>query len=78
MCVCVCMYVLIYVLSMHYIEWIPYWPWEQRLVKGIISKAVSIFHFYNFCILFKIYLSAEADIRIDSFVLQGICFAFFV
>lgn len=65
-------------LSMHYIAWIPYWPWQQRLAKGIMSKAVSILHFYNFCILFKMYLSAEADKRIYYFGLQGTYFALFV
>lgn len=66
-------------LSMHYIAWIPYWPWEQRLVNGIISKVVSVLHFYNFCIRFKIYPSAEAYIRMYYFALQGIIyFAFFV
>lgn len=42
----------------------------------IKSKSLTILHFYSFCILFKICLSAEADIRIDYFVLQGIDFAF--
>lgn len=40
--------------------------------------SASILHFCNFDIVFKMFLSAEADIRIDYFVLQGIYFAFFM
>jgi len=43
--------------------------------KRYYIKSKSLFlHFYGFCILFKICLSAEADIRIDYFVLHGIYF----
>lgn len=42
----------------------------------IKSKSLTTLHFCSFCMLFKICLSAEADIRVDYFVLQGIDFAF--
>lgn len=71
-CVCVCIYIYQCIIEL-----------DSMLALGIEdgkrcikSKSLTILHFCSFCLLFKICLSAEADIRIDYFVLQGVYFAF--